>query len=94
MSNPASAPPNPLAIAALVCGLVSVFTSCCCYGMPFNLLGLILGIVAVVTATPESGGKGMAFGGIAASLVSFLIAIGLVVFGMGMGVLSAMLENM
>lgn len=86
--------PNPLAIASLVCGVISILTACCCYGLPFNVLGLILGIVAVFTIPPEGSGKGLAYGGIAASIVSFLITIGLVVFGMGMGFLSAFLENM
>jgi hypothetical protein len=87
---------NPLAIASLVCGILAYPMLCCCYGFPFNLLGLALGIVAVVQSNsdPTMGGKGLAYGGIGASVFSMLLAVGFVVLGVGMSVLGPMLEQM
>ncbi|MHC4063356.1 MAG: DUF4190 domain-containing protein [Planctomycetota bacterium] len=61
-----------LATGALVCGLIGVFTAC----FPVGLVGLILGIVAVVRASrqPERyGGKGLAIGGICTGAVSLVL---------------------
>ena len=85
---------NPLAIASLVCGVLSMFTVCFCYGLPFNAIGLLLGVIALVQSSsdPSLGGKGFAYGGIAASMLSFLIIFGLVVMGVGLGVLGAFVD--
>ncbi len=63
-------PKMGMAIAALVCGILGF----CILGL--GLLGLILGIVAVVRANNDPvrhGGKGMAIGGICTGSVSLLI---------------------
>lgn len=85
---------NPMAIASLVCGVLSMFTVCFCYGLPFNAIGLLLGVIALVQSSsdPRMGGKGFAYGGIAASMLSFLIIFGLVFMGVGLGVLGAFLD--
>ena len=92
MSEPTTT--NPFAIVSLVLGVLSCLTACfCCYGLPFNLLGAIFGIVAVVQINSDStqGGSGLAYGGIGLSAFSVVLAVGMLVFGLG---LMAMNENM
>lgn len=63
-----------MAIAALVCGILGVVT---CFPI-FGIVGLVLGIVAVVKAgnrPSEYGGKGMAIAGICTGGVSLLIVV-------------------
>jgi type II secretory pathway pseudopilin PulG len=65
-----------LAITSLVLGILSI-PSLGCLGIG-ALLGVVLGIVALVRANREPqvyGGKGFAIGGIAASALSLLVAI-------------------
>jgi hypothetical protein len=94
-------PPNPLATASVVLGALSCLTACfCCYGFPFNLIGLVLGIVAItqINADPTQGGKKLAQIGIGLSVFSVVMVIGLVVLsmflGVGFGLLGAVLDNM
>ena len=80
MSDQNNSTKNPLAIASLVCGILSILTVCCCYGLPFNILGLGLGIVALVQSNkPDSqehqDGKSFAIAGIATSLISIVITV-------------------
>jgi hypothetical protein len=87
---------NPLAIASVVCGVMSVLCSCVCYGFPFNLAALVLGIIAIaqIGSDPSQSGKGLAFAGIGLFFVNILVLVGLMVFGFGMGVLGGILENL
>jgi hypothetical protein len=91
MADP-NAPTSPLAIASLVLGGLAVLTSCCCYGLPFNLIGLILGIVAITQTGPESGqgGRGLAIGGVACSLFSMVLAVALLFLGVAGSMMNAM----
>ena len=54
------AQPNPLAIASLVVGILSVPCVCACYGFPFNVLAIVLGGIAVVQGSndPAQAGGG------------------------------------
>lgn len=65
-------------VAALVMGISSILLSCCCacFNLPFAILGLIFGIIAVV----KKSGKGMGIAGIITSAVSLIIAILFIVF--------------
>ena len=89
--------PNPIAIAALVCGLISLPCSCCCYGLPFNLFAVILGIVALVTmgSNPEGpqGGKPFAWAGIGMGVSSFVLAIFWIIFGVAANLMQAAGNN-
>ncbi len=79
--TPPTAPSDPvvvglvragLATGALVCGIVGLVPFC----FPVGLVGLILGIVAVVKASrqpDEYGGTGRAVGGICTGAVGFLV---------------------
>jgi hypothetical protein len=79
---------NGLATTGLILGILSVATvlpCCCCYGMPFNILGLIFSIIGLIqiNTNPERyTGRGMAITGIVLSIISILIAaMWLIIFG-------------
>jgi Domain of unknown function (DUF4190)/GYF domain 2 len=79
---PLIAPPKParrtngFATAGFVCGLLSWI---CCCGCPFNVLGLIFSIVALVqigNQTDKEDGWGLALAGLICSAVSLLLSLG------------------
>jgi hypothetical protein len=57
---------NRMAIASFVCGLLSILLCCCCGGFPFNILGVVFGIIGLnqIKSDPTQSGKGMAIAGI------------------------------
>ena len=68
---------NGFATAGFVCGLLSWV---CCCGCPFNILGLIFSIVALVqigSAVEKQEGRGLAIAGLICSAVSLLLSMGL-----------------
>ena len=98
---------DPLAIAAVACGLLSWMLGCC--GMffgPFGILAMPLAIMAVifgalsirrVNADPalftgkEIGIAGLVMGGL--NLLLSLVIIGLLVLGVGGALLASVLGN-
>src|SRR5262249_3106291 len=38
---------NPMAVAGMVFGILSIAFSCCCYGLPFNIAGILFSGVAL-----------------------------------------------
>ena len=76
---------NSLAIVSLVCGIISLPMLICCYGLPFNVIAIITGIIAVgqINKAPTTmTGKGLAIAGIVTGIVSFLLLFVMVlVFG-------------
>jgi hypothetical protein len=72
---------NPCATAGLVFGILSLVLICCCGGLPFNILGLIFSIIALVQISehPELyQGRGIAIAGLvlsAATLLFVLVAL-------------------
>lgn len=80
-----SRPPqfNAFALTGLILGVFSfVISFCCCGGMPFNLLGLVLsGIgLAQIHQRPEVyTGKGVAIAGLIISGLSLLLGIAVLV---------------
>jgi hypothetical protein len=82
---------NPLAIAGLVLGIVSLpFGFCCmCYGLPFNIVGLVLSIVALVQINREpqiERGTPMAIVGVVLSVFSIIATF--VMKAVGVAILS------
>jgi hypothetical protein len=89
---PVISPPRPakktngFATAGFVCGLLSI-PAFCCGGCPFNLLGLVFSIVALVQINRQvdkDNGWGLALAGLICSAVSLL-------FGFGLGLLHMLL---
>ena len=76
---------NQMAIAGMVLGILSVTASCCCYGLPFNVLGIICSLMALSQISKDpipQQGKGLAIAGLVLSGVSILIAISLLIFSL------------
>ena len=74
-------PPVPLlnrslAKTGLICGILSVTVCCCCGGLPFNVLGLVFSIIALVQTgeNPQRyGGRDLAIMGLILSALGFLM---------------------
>ena len=68
---------NRFATAGFVCGLISL--TCCC-GCPFNVLGLVFSIIALMQINGQmqkQDGWGLALAGLICSAVSLLATFGL-----------------
>lgn len=72
---------NSFAVMGMVFGILSVTGGLCCYGLPFNILGLIFSLVALAQIKSNPGiyhGQGMAIAGIILSLLGLLVMLGLI----------------
>lgn len=75
------------ATAGLVLGIISCGI-CCCYGFPFNILGLIFSLVALseINREPEVyEGRGLAIAGLVLSIASILFYAALLLFALATG---------
>ncbi|HWD92885.1 MAG TPA: DUF4190 domain-containing protein [Verrucomicrobiae bacterium] len=76
---PAAYKSSALALTSLILGIFSLtFGLCCCYGLPFNITGLILSLVALsqIKSNPNRyDGKGMAIAGLVLSLMSLALIV-------------------
>ena len=75
---------NAMAVTGMVMGIVSISIACCCYGFPFNLLGIIFSLVGLsqIKRDPQNQqGKGMAIAGLVLSILSILLALALLALG-------------
>jgi len=76
---------NAMALAGLILGIVAVtFGLCCCWGIPFNFLGIIFSLVglAQIRKNPElETGKGLAIAGLILSILSLVLVAILVMIG-------------
>ena len=72
---------NSFAVAGLVCGILSWMSCfCCCCCVPFNLLGLVFSIIALVQIGGDphrQAGRGLAIAGLVLSATSLLWSFGL-----------------
>jgi len=79
---------NSMAVAGMVMGLLSVTCGlCCCYGMPFNVLGIIFSLVALaqIRDEPQSQqGRSLAIAGLVLSLASMVLAVLLFTLGLAL----------
>ena len=79
---------NPFATTGLIMGLVSItFGLCCCYGIPFNVLGIIFSLVALaqIKGSPHLySGKGIAIAGLITSLLSLVLVALLMILGVAL----------
>ncbi len=69
---------NVFAVLGLVMGIISATVGlCCCYGLPFNVLGIVFSAVALAQIRnhpAEYHGKGLAIAGLVLSILSLLVA--------------------
>ena len=75
------------ATMGMILGVMSLFF-CCCYGFPFNILGIIFSCVGLgqTNRYPETyEGHGLAIAGLAMSMVSVLIYAGLLIIAITTG---------
>jgi len=79
---------NPMAITGMICGILSLPMLCCCYGLPFNILGIVFSIVGLsqLKANPQQQGKGMAIAGLICSILSVLLIGILILLGVAIGI--------
>ncbi len=71
---------NQMAVWGMVCGILAWTLCCCC--LPFNLVGLVLSIIALtqIHSNPNTQeGRGFAIAGIALSATNLLWCLGLTV---------------
>src|SRR5262249_41137346 len=86
-SLPSQPRTNSLATAALVFGILSVTFGLCCYGLPFNIAGIVCSLVALtqIRANPErERGHGLAITGLVLSILSIVFAVLLLVFSLSL----------
>jgi uncharacterized protein DUF4190/uncharacterized protein DUF4339 len=75
---------NQMALAGFIMGLCTVVLGCCCYGMPFNILGIVFSAIGLsqINKNPEmEKGRGLAIAGLVISIVATIIIVILVVVG-------------
>jgi hypothetical protein len=80
-----------MGVLSVTCGL------CCCYGMPFNLLGIIFSLVGLsqIKSNPDIySGKGLAITGLVTSLVSIALAGLMVILGLMFGLGDMMMRDL
>lgn len=75
---------NGFAVAGLVLGIFSLTIGlCCCYGIPFNILGLIFSLIGLSQINNEPlryAGRGIAITGIVLCILSIFAAVLLLIF--------------
>lgn len=74
---------SDLAIAALICGILSLVLSCCLafVALAPAIAGLVLGIISL---SKGLGGRGMAIGGVVCSVLTCLLHVLLVITAVGL----------
>jgi hypothetical protein len=85
---PAAVRTNPLAITGFVLGIISVTVGLCCYGLPFNLAGIVCSAIALdqIKKDPlREGGRGIALAGLVLSILSLVLAACMLAFYFSLG---------
>jgi hypothetical protein len=75
---------NPMALTGMIMGILSITCGLCCYGLPFNVLGIIFSLVGMsqIKSSPiPQKGHGMAIAGLVLSIISIVLVVLLVVLG-------------
>ena len=76
--TPSAGGTNKFAVAGLVCGLLAWAACCCC--LPFNLLGVVFSVIALVqlsSQSPPQEGRSLAIIGLVLSVSSLFIGFGM-----------------
>src|SRR5260370_23171436 len=76
---------NPMAVTGIILGIISVtFGLCCCYGLPFNVAGIVFSLVGLsqIKRDPQNQkGRGMAIAGLVTSILSLILGAVLLALG-------------
>jgi hypothetical protein len=76
-------PPVGLAVASMVCGIVSLVGCPMCFG-PFALVGVLLGtagaMLGIISLAKKRGGRGMAVSGVVTGVIGAVMALGAITF--------------
>jgi hypothetical protein len=78
---------NSMAVTSLIMGLLSVTCGLCCYGAPFNLLGIIFSLIALSQLKSDptlQQGRGLAIAGLILSILGIVVGILMFVLGLAM----------
>lgn len=77
---------NALAIVSLIMGISSIPLACCCglFSLGLSVPSAIMGAIAL----KNKDGRGMALAGLICSIVSAILVIGLLIFGMAFNVMN------
>ena len=79
---------NSMAVTGLVMGILSMTCGmCCCYGLPFNLLGVIFSLIALGQIRHEplaQKGRPLAIAGLVLSILSIGLAACMLAFGLAL----------
>lgn len=85
---PTEAKVNSLAITGFILGIISMTFALCCYGVPFNVAGMICSGIALaqIQRDPQrERGQGLAIAGLVLSVLSLLLALVIMVFHFRVG---------
>ncbi len=69
---------NALAVTGMVMGIIAVTCGFCCYGVPFNVLGIVFSAIALSQIKQDPAGqkgRGMAMAGLILSITSIVLAV-------------------
>ena len=68
---------NSMAVAGMICGIVSLIGPCCCLLQPVTILGIIFSCIALsqIKANPHQAGKSMAIAGLICSILSLALLV-------------------
>lgn len=83
-------PTNGMAVLSLIMGILAVMVCGCCHGLPFSVLGVVFGLIALsqINRNPQlEGGRGMAIAGLALSILASIWALGLAALALLVAVL-------
>jgi hypothetical protein len=79
---------NSMAMAGLVMGILSITCGmCCCYGLPFNVLGIVFSLVALAQIRNDplsQEGRPLAIAGLVLSVLSIVLAAFLLMLGLAL----------
>ena len=76
-------PSSALAIASLILGVIGLLSGWLIFGGVLGLVGVILGIVALVKVkNGTASGKGMAIGGIVTGALGMIVAVVVLILGL------------
>ena len=79
---------NGFAVTGMILGIISIMAACCCYGLPFNIVGLIFSIIGLVQIRSHPDryeGLGMAIAGLVLCILSLVLGVFWLVAGFASG---------